>query len=189
MKEKIVRIGVILANETDEIDFIIPVQIWKRANFIVELISLEKKNSVIMKNGIKVSCDGTIDKINLSQFNAIYIPGGNLYKKILDPKADPKFIKSLEKDFICNSKKYILTMNEGISVLTNLNYIKNRKFTGIIDNKEEFDKIYIPKSKVVVSSGLISGIGTIENFEFGLEVVKNLGNVNMYKKIQEELKK
>lgn len=188
MKEKMIRIGVILANESEELDTIIPVQLWRRAGYIVELISLEKKNSIIMNSGIKISCDGIIDKINLSQFNALYIPGGNVYKKILDPKSDQKAIKTIEKDFINNAKKYILTCNQGINVLTLKNLINKSQFTGIVENPDEYDKLFKKDQNIVSSNNLISSKGIMIPFEFALEVIKVFSGVNLFKKVSSTLK-
>lgn len=183
MKEKMIRIGVILANQAEELDSIVPVQLWRKAGYIVELISLEKKNSVIMNSGIKVSCDGIIDKINLSQFNALYIPGGNVYKKILDHKSDQKVIKSIEKDFVPNPKKYIITSNEGINTLTLNGLIDKKEFTGIVENKNEFNKLFKEDKKIVTSGNLISSKGPLVSFELALEVIKIFSGNNLYKKI------
>lgn len=188
MKEKTIRIGVILANESEDLDSIIPVQLWRKAGYIVELISLEKKNSIIMKSGIKISCDGIIDKINLSQFNALYIPGGNVYKKILDVKSDQKVIKTIEKDFINNPKKYILTSNEGINALTLKNLIEKKEFTGIVENKKEFDKLLKENKNIVVSGNLISCKGPTITFDFSLEIIKTFSGNALYKKIHSTLK-
>ncbi len=183
MKEKIIRIGIILANESEELDSIIPIQIWRKAGYIVELISLEKKNSIVLKSGIKITCDGIIDKTNLSQFNALYIPGGNVYKKVLDPKSNLKVLKVIQKDFISNSKKYILTSNEGINVLTLTDSINGKEFTGIIENKIGLEKTFKEKDNIVVSNNLISSKGYMSIFDFSLEVIKNLSGNTLYKKM------
>lgn len=186
MAHKNVRIGILIANEADEMQVIIPVQIWKKAGFIVELISLEKKNSVILQNEIKLSCNGTIDKINLSQFNSIYIPGGDSYKKMLDPKFDPRIMKTLQKDFT-NEKKNIFTMGEALKILIDWDLLNKRKCTGPKSLKGEIpSSLFDEKSKIVVSKGLITARGSLNAYDFALEVVKLHGGATVHKKIVTE---
>ena len=71
-----VRVAVIVANKSEDIETIVPVDIWRRAGIIVKLISIEKKKSLILSNGMKISCDDILAKENLSKYNAIYLPGG-----------------------------------------------------------------------------------------------------------------
>ncbi len=183
MAHKNVRIGILVANEADEMQVIIPIQIWKKAGFIVELISLEKKNSVILQNEVKVSCNGTIDKINLSQFNSIYIPGGDSYKKFLDPKFDPKIMKILQKDFL-NEKKNIFTMGEALKILIEWDLLNKRKCTGHKSLKSDTPKgLFDEKNPIVVSKGLITARGSLNSYNFALEVVKLHGGATTHKKI------
>ncbi len=185
MNNKNIRIGILVANEADEMQLIIPVQIWKKAGFIVELISLEKKNSVILKHEVKVSCNGTIDKINLSQFNSIYIPGGDSFKKFLDPKFDQKIMKTLQKDFL-NDKKNIFAMGEALKILIDWDLLNKRKCTGHISLKNEVPSLFDTKSNIVVSKGLITARGSLNSYDFAMEVVKYHSGSAAQKKIINE---
>lgn len=188
MATKSIRIGVLVANEADEMQLIIPVQVWKKAGFIVELISLEKKNSVILKHEVKVSCNGTIDKINVSQFNSIYIPGGDSYKKFIDPKFDTKVMKTMQKDFL-NDKKSIFAMGEALKVLIDWDLLNKRKCTGAISFKNEAVGLFDEKNPIVVSKGLITGRGSLNSYDFALEVVKYHLGAAAIKKIVSEYDK
>mgnify|MGYP002507290659 FL=1 len=70
------KIGIILANEMRDVDLFIPLAIWRKAKIGVDLISIEKKNSIMMESGVKVGCNATFDIVNTSQYNALYFPGG-----------------------------------------------------------------------------------------------------------------
>ncbi len=185
-----VRIGVLLANKADELQTIIPIQIWKKAGFIVELISLEKKNSVILSQEVKLSCNGTSQEININQFNSLYIPGGDILDKFFDPKLDPRIMKTLQKDFI-KDKKNIFAMDEALLILYKWELIRDRKFTtskSLKELKEKYPKLFDEKNSIVVSKGLVTGTGRINAIDFALEVVKYHGKSQEAKKILAEIK-
>ena len=54
---------------------------------------------------MKISCDASLDKTNLTQYNAIYLPGGDGYEKYIHPKTNPKLKNSLIKDFYNKENK------------------------------------------------------------------------------------
>ena len=45
-------IAIIVANQCEEMEVIIPADIWRRAGISVQIISIEKKKSLIMQNGV-----------------------------------------------------------------------------------------------------------------------------------------
>ncbi|MDE6473349.1 MAG: DJ-1/PfpI family protein, partial [Ureaplasma sp.] len=70
------KIAIILANGMKDYEVIIPLYIWKKCGYSVSLVSIEKKNSILLETGFKLTCSDILEKINLSQYGAIYIPGG-----------------------------------------------------------------------------------------------------------------
>lgn len=187
-----VRIAIISCNETEEMELVVPLDIWRRAGFRVDLISLEKKNTIILQNGLKISCDQTIDKANINQYNAIYLPGGGGHKKYF-VDAWPaknndnvlKLHKFLEK-FNDTKDKYILAMCAAPKLLIHLNLINNRKFTCYPSFEKGDEKNYVDKA-VVVEKELITGRSPAAVFEFAYAVIDALESDKKVKKVKTEI--
>ncbi|MGL5591379.1 MAG: DJ-1/PfpI family protein [Mycoplasmoidaceae bacterium] len=186
MAPKRVKIAIMLATASEDIEVIVPADLWRRSGMIVELVSIEKKNTIVLQSGTKISCNSTIDKTNLSQYTAIYMPGGEGHLKYLDPKANPKLKKNLEKDFLNHKDKYIISMCATPSVLIEWDLIKTRKFTCYPGYGDKLKKNYVDKP-VHVDGTLITGRSPGSVFEFSLKVIETLINEEARKKLEKEI--
>ena len=186
MGQKRVKIAIMVATASEDIEVIVPTDLWRRSGMIVELISIEKKNTVVLQSGTKISCNSTIDKTNLSQYTAIYMPGGEGHLKYLDIKANPKLRKNLEKDFLNNKDKYIIAMCATPSVLIEWDLIKNRKFTCYPGFGDKLKKNYVDKP-FHVDGTLITGRAPGTTFEYSLKVVKTLISEEARKKVEKQI--
>ncbi|MGL4647608.1 MAG: DJ-1/PfpI family protein [Mycoplasmoidaceae bacterium] len=183
---KRVRIGVMVANSSEDIEVIVPTDLWRRSGIIVELISIEKKNSIVLQNGVKISCNHVIDKVNLSQFNALYLPGGAGHLKYLDPKASPKLKNTLLKDFYNKKNKYILAMCASPSVLIEWDLIGERKFTAYPGFGDKLKKYYSSKN-VVIDNNLITGKAPGSAYEFALKTIEEFLGLEKRKEIEAQI--
>lgn len=174
-----IRIGIICCNEAEEIELVTPLDIWRRVGFRVDLISLEKKNTIILQNGLKISCDQTIDKANINQYHAIYLPGGGGHKKYFVDAWPPKnndnvlkLHKFLDK-FNESDDKYIIAMCAAPSVLISLGLLKGRKFTCYPGFEKGAKDLYVNKS-VCVEDGLITARAPASAKELAYTVIEVL---------------
>lgn len=70
------HILILLANGVEEIELITPTDLWRRAGYSVTIASIDSNLPVRGKQGIVISADTTLDTIDDSKFNYLYIPGG-----------------------------------------------------------------------------------------------------------------
>lgn len=183
-KIKNIKIAVMIANELEDMEVIIPIDIWRRAGLIVELISVEKKNTIVLQNNVKMYCNEILDRTNLDQFKAIYLPGGkNGIVKFKDIKNCEKLIKTLGK-FAADKNKWILAMCAAPSILNDLNLLGNKKVTCYPGFEKGMESNYV-KENVVVSENFITGKSAGWAFQFALKVVEELAD----KKTADEVKK
>lgn len=177
------KIAIIVGNNMNDYDVFVPLDLWTKAGLIVNLISIEKKNSVALESGFKVSCSTTIDKVNLLQFNSIYIPGGigveNFSYKSWPQKDNEiliKFINSLSKIIENDEKKYLLLTEESSRILNELEVLVDFNKNSIFDDQKESIKLLgntiFVKGKVILN-------------DFAIEVAKLL----LESKNNEKLKK
>ncbi|QZX49312.1 DJ-1/PfpI family protein [Mycoplasma sp. E35C] len=169
-----IRIAAIVATEVDDLELIVPTDLWRRAKFIVDYISIEKKNSVTLAQGTSIKCGLTIDKSNLMQYNAIYLPGGQGSKRFGD---DPKLIHYLTKfnDKENRSSRFILAINQSPIVLKNLDLLGTKKVAANDEHKEALGANFDNKSNILHSDNFITAKATGHVFDFAIEAVKILG--------------
>lgn len=167
-----VRIAIVVANDCEDIEVLGVYDLWKRAGLIVELVSVEKKNTIILQSGAKMYCNDIIDKKNLDQFNAIYLPGGKGHVKFKDEKHCEKLIKTLKK-FAQEKSKWLFSMCASPSILAELDLLGTSKVTAYPGFDKIIGKNYDP-SGVVVSGQFITGKSPAFVFDFALTVIEKL---------------
>jgi len=79
-----IKIIVPLANGFEEIEVIVPVDVWRRAGFDVQTVSLTNELIVTGAHQISVLADGLFDETDTSDADMIFLPGGMPGAKNLD---------------------------------------------------------------------------------------------------------
>ena len=168
------KIAIILANEMNDIDLFIPLAIWRQGKISVDLISIEKKNSVMMESGTKVGCTAVFETVNMTQYHAIYIPGGpgvcRLSKDNWPVKIGQgvlKLNKAIE-NFRIDKQKMVFVTADSSSLLNELQLIGNARIAG-------FDKSYVRdpniKEEILVNNNLVSVVGYWALTDFAIETL------------------
>lgn len=161
-------IAIIVANQCEEMEVIIPADIWRRAGISVQIISIEKKKSLIMQNGVHISCDDILAKENLSKYSAIYLPGGKGCSSFLDPVQCTKLVSHLRK--VANSKVIIMANCAAPTVLNQLGIIDKVKVT-CYPGYEAGLKHHV-KDDVVIDKNFITSKAAGTTIDFALTVIK-----------------
>lgn len=184
------KIGIILANEMRDVDLFVPLGIWRKAKIGVDLISVEKKNSVMMESGVKVGCNATFDIINTSQYNALYFPGGAGVERLFSNNwpvknsiGPTKLFKSLETFRLEKNKLILVTANSSRIIYQN-QLLGNSRIAGFDKN---YSRISDLQEEIVINHNLISVLGYYQLTEFALQVVEILQGVDVRKKIEQSL--
>ena len=94
------NILVLLANNVEEIELVTPVDLWRRAGYNITIASIEKELTVKGQQGIVISADTNLEKINTSEFDSIFIPGGAGHQLVKDSSLAMDTIEN----FINNNK-------------------------------------------------------------------------------------
>lgn len=184
------KIGIILANEMRDVDLFIPLGIWRKAKISVDLISIEKKNSIMMESGVKVGCNATFDVVNTSQYNALYFPGGIGVERLFSVNwpvknsiGPTKLFKSLET-FRLEKNKLILVTASSSRIIYQNQLLGNSRVAGFDKNYKRIDEI---QEEIVINHNLISVLGYYQLTEFALQVVEILQGNDVRNRIEELL--
>ncbi|WP_027124029.1 DJ-1/PfpI family protein [Mycoplasmoides pirum] len=168
--KKQIRIAAMVATGIEDMELIVPVDIWRRSHFVVDLISIEKKNSVLLQRGVSIKCTQTIDKTNLKQYNAIFLPGGKGYEKFL---LEPKLIEHLNK--FNETKKWLLGICSSPIVFSELKLLGSAKVACFPEDAKKIKDNY-SKEPIVVSQNFITAMSAGHVFDFALQVVQTLAS-------------
>ncbi|MGL4951465.1 MAG: DJ-1/PfpI family protein [Mycoplasma sp.] len=186
-----IRIAAIACNETEDIELITCVDLWRRAGFRVDTISLEKKNTIILNSGIKTTCDTMIEKANLEQYNAIYLPGGSGHAKYFIENWPPKNnegVVKLQKFLLKfnDANKYILALCAAPSVLGKLDILSNKKATCYPGFEKSFKDNYVDAA-IYQDQNIITGRSPASVFEFSYKVIEVLESKEKADKVRNEI--
>ncbi len=168
--KKQIRIAAMVATGVEDMELIVPVDIWRRGHFVVDLISIEKKNSVLLQGGVSIKCTQTIDKTNLKQYNAIFLPGGKGHEKFL---LEPKLIEHLNR--FNEEKKWLLGICSSPIVFSELKLLNGAKVACYPDDAKKLKDGYC-KDPIVVSQNFITAMSAGHVFDFALQVIQTLSS-------------
>lgn len=186
-----IRIAAIACNKTEDIELVTPVDLWRRAGIRVDIISLEKKNSIILNSGIKISCDNMIERANLEQYNAIFLPGGAGHEKYFIenwPNKNNEGIVKLHKflNKFNESKKHILAICAAPSILGYLGILKDHKATCYPGYETSFKDNYVDVP-YIIDGHIITGRSPAISMEFAYAVIRELAGSEIEKKVKAEV--
>lgn len=180
---KTLRIAIVVANKIEEMELIVPADLWRRAGIDVQIISVEKKKNIILQNGIKISCDDILAKENLTKYNAIYLPGGKGAEEYKLENCQ-KLITHLEK-VVSNQSLYILSICSAPAILADLGLLANVKAT-CYPGYEDRIKNYVD-ADVVCDKNFITARGPAQAIEFALTVIEKLLSKDVAKEMAKKI--
>jgi len=120
-----IKILVQLANGFEEMEALIPVDIWRRAGFVVETVSITGNKTVTGSHNIPVIADLLFEEANFEDAQMIFLPGGMPGSSNLDAH------DGLRKQLISFSekKKYLCAICAAPMVLGHNNILYGKRAT------------------------------------------------------------
>ncbi|CCE66673.1 DJ-1/PfpI family protein [Candidatus Mycoplasma haematominutum] len=157
---KIVRIGVIVAYNMEDMELIVPLDIWRRAKFAVETISCEVKNSASLNySNLKISTNLKLKLTNLDQYDVLFFPGGPGFKAYFSPPATKKDLNESKlhttiKKFYKDENKWLVSICAAPAALVTIlerELDDKTRFTCYNDIKltRDYSKLWVNKPIVV----------------------------------------
>ncbi|MEJ5286003.1 MAG: hypothetical protein CH6_4133 [Candidatus Kapaibacterium sp.] len=178
-----VKILVVITDGTEDIEAVVPIDLFRRANFEVTIAGETKE--VTFARGVKVIPDALLTDISEdNDFDLIFVPGGakgvenllrnqHLGKILQNQKRKNRWIASICAGPLVLDKFNILEKEQNITShpsvrikLTNYNYLEN---------------------KVVVSGKVITSRGAGTSIDFALKIIELLGGKELADKIANDI--
>jgi 4-methyl-5(b-hydroxyethyl)-thiazole monophosphate biosynthesis len=181
------KIIVILATGFEEMEAIVPVDVWRRAGFEVQTASIRSEKIVIGSHNIPVIADTTVEEAEFETAHMIFLPGGMPGAKNLD---NNQFLKNKLIEF--NQKGKILgAICAAPLVLGHNNMLEGKTATCFPGFEHEMINAKVSSRSVETDKNIITGKGAGVALEFALTVVAYFENKSfanqLAKKMQVEI--
>lgn len=157
-----------LAEGFEEMEALIPVDVWRRAGFQVKMVSITQNLVVMGSHQIKVIADELFEDCDYSQANMLFLPGGMPGAKNLD--AHPGLRKQLIN--FAQNGKMLGAICAAPLVLGHNELLKNKKATCFPGFEHELLDAIVTGASVESDGQIITGKGAGIAMDFALEVVK-----------------
>ncbi|HEP1820196.1 TPA: DJ-1/PfpI family protein [Streptococcus suis] len=178
-----VKVAVLFAEGFEEIEALVPVDIFRRAGFQCDMIGLSDLN-VNGSHAITISVDKLFNG-ELSEYDLIVLPGG--MPGSINLRDDERLIAELQK-MVANGKRVAAICAAPI-VLDKAGLLENRNYTCFPGKENDIQSGIHLTDSVVVDGQIITSRGAGTSFDFAYKLVELLGgdgeglaNVMVYKR-------
>lgn len=167
---------ILLANHFEDVEAICTIDMLRRANIELDLVSVIDNLDITTQSGLKVKAEKVYNEINLDDYEFVILPGG---KAVYETHLESEVTNSIIKDFY-NKHKLICAICAAPMVLKD--YLKDKDFT-CFPSCEETIKGHYTKNKVEVVDNIITSKAAGTTFEFSYEIIKYLKGEELAKKV------
>ena len=166
------KVALFIENGSEELEFIAPLDIMRRANLEVDLISANNEDFITSSHNVKILADKKIDEVNnILDYDAIVIPGGMPGSTLL--RDNKKIIEFYQTMY--NSGKLVAAICAAPIVLSAAGITDDKEVTSYPGFDKEINyKNYNCEKAVVIDKNVITAQGPAVAILFGYEIVNYL---------------
>ena len=174
---------IILANGFEEMEAVGVIDILRRGNVEVEIISIEETLEVTGAHNIEITCNSKFNDNNFNDYKMIVLPGGlqgvNRIKEF-------KPILSILKDFH-ETNRYIGAICAAPIILEEAGIIKENNFTCYKGFEKQVANGKYVQEKVVEDKNIITSncVGSV--FDFGFKLLSYIENMNIIEELRSNM--
>lgn len=166
------KVALFIENGSEELEFIAPLDIMRRANLEVDLISANNEDFITSSHNVKIIADKKINEVNnILDYDAIVIPGGMPGSTLL--RDNKKIIEFYQKMY--DSGKLVAAICAAPIVLSAAGITDDKEVTSYPGFDKEINyKSYNSDKAVVIDKNVITAQGPAVAILFGYEIVNYL---------------
>ena len=166
------KVALFIENGSEELEFIAPLDIMRRANLEVDLISANNEDFITSSHNVKILADKKINEVNnILDYDAIVIPGGMPGSTLL--RDNKKIIEFYQTMY--NSGKLVAAICAAPIVLSAAGITDDKEVTSYPGFDKEINyKHYNSDKAVVIDKNVITAQGPAVAILFGYEIVNYL---------------
>lgn len=166
------KVALFIENGSEELELIAPLDVMRRANLEVDLISANNEDFITSSHNVKILADKKIDEVNnILEYDAIVIPGGMPGSTLL--RDNKKIIEFYQTMY--NSGKLVAAICAAPIVLSAAGITDDKEVTSYPGFDKEINyKNYNSEKAVVIDKNVITAQGPAVAILFGYEIVNYL---------------
>ena len=166
------KVALFIENGSEELEFIAPLDIMRRANLEVDLISANNEDFITSSHNVKIIADKKINEVNnILDYDAIVIPGGMPGSTLL--RDNKKIIEFYQTMY--NSGKLVAAICAAPIVLSAAGITDDKEVTSYPGFDKEINyKNYNSDKAVVIDKNVITAQGPAVAILFGYEILNYL---------------
>lgn len=177
------KVYAMLAEGTEECELLNVVDITRRAGLDVEIVSISGK-TVKTSHGVVISADRTIDEVNLTDCDLLFIPGGMPGSKNL---AECDKLISAVGDMIKSGKRVAAICAAPALVLAEHGYLEGKKATCFPAFEGRMRGAVVTGSRVETDGLITTARGLGCSIELGLEITSLLCGAALSAEIRQKI--
>lgn len=166
------KVGIFLADGFEEIEGLTVVDLLRRAEIEIDMISITKKREVTGAHQIVVLADKLFEEVSFENYDMLVLPGGMPGTKNLGACEE---LITLLKQF-SKEKKNISAICAAPSVLGDNEILKGKHAICYPGFEERLKGAVIEEKNVVVDENIITSKGMGTAIDFGLAIIEKLVN-------------
>ena len=179
------KVALFIENGSEELEFIAPLDIMRRTNLEVDLISANNEDFITSSHNVKIIADKKINEVNnILDYDAIVIPGGMPGSTLL--RDNKKIIEFYQTMY--NSGKLVAAICAAPIVLSAAGITDDKEVTSYPGFDKEINyKNYNSDKAVVIDKNVITAQGPAVAILFGYEIVNYLLQDNTVEDVKQAM--
>lgn len=179
------KVYAFLATGFEDIEALIPIDIWRRGGLQVTTVSIGNERMVESAHGVRIEADACFDDIDTGNADLLFLPGGmpgasnlhahqGLCKALKRQAAEGKLVAA-----ICASPAVVLAP---------LGLLRGKKATCYPGFEEALAESHYTAELVTIDGNITTGEGPAAAFPFGYELLAQLKGVDTADAIAEGMR-
>lgn len=177
------KIGIFMADGCEEIEALTVVDILRRAEMEIDMISITGKVQVTGSHGISFICDRVISEVDFAKYDGLVLPGGMPGTTSLG--AHKTVVEQIKK--YAEEGKLVSAICAAPSVLGDNDILQGKKATCHPGFEDRLAGAEVVTEPVAVDGNVITSRGMGTAIPFALQIVKYLGEAAKAEEIREAI--
>lgn len=177
------RAVILLAQGTEEVEALMPVDLLRRAGIEVTMVSVTGQLEVTGSHNISITTDALLDSIDVADYDMLILPGG--MPGTLHLQEDVAVQKMIMR--FSESGKYLAAICAAPKIYGGLGLLKGRKATCYPGFEEELSGAQVVYEEVVADGPFITSRGLGTAIPFSLKLIESLISQEVADEIAEKI--
>ena len=164
------KIAIFFATGFEEIEALTVVDILRRAEESVEMVSITDERRVTSSHGVEVTADKVFSAVNFDETDVIVLPGGMPGTKNLEA-----FAPLMEQvDAFVKAGKLVTAICAAPSILGHRGHLKGKTACSFPTFEDHLEGADLKREPAVIDGNIITGRGMGAAIPFGLAILEKL---------------